>query len=94
MKAGIVESKKNVAAPTFEANTFIGGVTDILPTKTALASKLNISESNISFFQIVGDEIQVKINVDYAISINAWRYTNITYYIEKNEGRCISTGTN
>lgn len=72
------------------ANTFIGGVSSTIPTKAALALKLGISESNISYFVVVGNDIEAKIDVDYTLPNNSFKgNSDITYYKEKIEGKCI-----
>jgi hypothetical protein len=77
------------------ANTFIGGVASDYPTKLSLANKLGILESNISYFNINGDEIQAKIDVDYIVSSSKWvNDSKISYYIEKGIGRVLSIESN
>jgi len=69
-------------------NTFIGGMASNIPTKADLAVKLNISESYISNFLIVGSDIEVAINTNYNL-VNMWNvavWNPITYY-KDNEGK-------
>jgi len=76
-------------------NTFIGGVAATIPTKASLATKLGIAESSISYFSVVGSDIEARINVQYAIPFNCFKDNlNITYYRESPEGLCINTGQN
>ncbi len=53
--------------PVSPANTFIGGVATSIPTKAALATKLGILEGDISYFAVVGSDIEATIDVDYVI---------------------------
>ncbi len=76
-------------------NTFIGGVASTIPDAQSLATKLGISVNDIGYFGIVGTDIEATIDVNYPIPYNCWNgNTAITYYKEKNEGRCTDTGIN
>ncbi len=48
-------------------NTIIGGVGSVITTKSALATKLGISESIISAFKIVGNDVQARITENYLL---------------------------
>lgn len=91
MKVGIIESKKRNLAPVIEPNTFIGGIAAEINTAAALASKLNISESDISYFVEDGVNIEARIEVNYSIPDYAFDGLKIKYYIE-NEPKVISIG--
>ncbi|MBO2546083.1 hypothetical protein J0871_16830 [Salegentibacter sp. BDJ18] len=84
MKIGILESKKrNFSPAVVEPNLFIGGVANSIPNANALASKLNILESDITNFLVVGKNIQALINVQYIIPINCFAGdTEITFFID------------
>jgi hypothetical protein len=62
-------------------NTFIGGVASTIPDAATLATKLNISESEIKSFEIVGSDIKAAININYVMPTAAFKNnTNITYF--------------
>jgi len=81
-------------------NIFIGGVSATITDETALAAKLNttakpVSSNDISYFAIIGVNIEARINVQYAIPTNCFSNNlSITYYKESIEGKCINTGQN
>ncbi len=82
--------KSRVSA--IQPNTFIGGVAATIPTKEDLATKLGISSSNISSFNIVGSDIEATIISNYAIPASCFEgNTAITYY-KTIEGKAISMG--
>ena len=91
-----MRSQRRLVSPVsvnLTPNTFIGGVAAEIPTKAALATKLNIAESNISYFAVVGSDIETKIEIDYYFPHEIWSgNTSITYFKEKVEGRCVSMG--
>ena len=59
----------------FPINTIIGGVAASISTKSLLASKLGIAESEIIRFQIVGSDVQANIKSDYYLPDNVF-YNN------------------
>ncbi len=64
-----------------QPNTFIGGVGATITTKSALATKLGISESIIKTFSVVGTEVQAYINTNYNLTVNRFNEdTDITWY--------------
>ena len=89
MKVGILESKKrNLAPAVVEPNLFIGGVASSISNAAALASALNISETNISYFNTNGNDIEAKIEVGYTISNGV--AAGITSF--KDLERCVAIG--
>ena len=86
-------------------NTFIGNVSSVLNSAQALASKLSTPErpvlaSGISYFAIVGVDIEARIIVDYNMPANTNGFheqsntPNATYYRDEG-GRCKAfNGTN
>lgn len=73
-------------------NTIIGGVGSVITTKSALATKLGISESIIQGFKIVGSDIHCKITSNYSIGVNTFNSdVNITSYLDF-DGKCINVG--
>ena len=74
--------------------TYIGGVSASIQTAASLATKLAISESDISYFAVFGSDIEARIDVNYNMPRHCWNAnTNITYFKESILGRCINTGT-
>jgi len=79
-------------------NIFIGGVSATITDETTLAAKLNttakpVSANDISYFAIIGVNIEARINVDYIIPYKVFENNSaITYFKESAEGRCIDTG--
>lgn len=70
-------------------NTIIGGVAGSISTKSALATKLGISESIITRFQIVGSDVHCNISSAYNVVPNAFfNDTSITSYNDL-DGICI-----
>ena len=83
-----------LSAVDLQPNTFIGDVATEIPTKAALATKLAITENDISYFSTVGSDIEARIDINYIIPHSCWKAnTNITYFKESILGRCINTGT-
>lgn len=73
-------------------NTIIGGVGSVITTKSALATKLGISESIIRGFEVVGNDVHCRITSDYSIGINTFNSDgNITSYLDF-DGKCIEVG--
>jgi len=69
-------------------NTFIGGMASAIPTKADLAIALNIPETTIGSFSIVGSNIEAAINDNYHL-VRMWQITlwnPITYYRD-NQGK-------
>lgn len=68
---------------TAKPNTIIGGVGSVITTKSALATKLKVSESMISAFKIVGSDIHCKMNNSYSIPTDCFSAdVTITKYID------------
>lgn len=64
-------------------NTIIGGVASFISSKSALATKLAISESTIKRFEIVGSDVRAHISASYTIPENCFlNNTSITSYID------------
>lgn len=75
-------------------NTIIGGVAGTISSKSALATKLGISESIIKRFEIVGSDVQAHISSDYSIVGSAFASnTSITSYNDM-DSHCTSFGSN
>jgi hypothetical protein len=80
-------------------NTFIGGVAADVPDSATLASiltdpSLPVTASDISVFNIVGNDIEARINVNYLIQTfvlaSDGDLRNVTYY--RDLGKCVSLG--
>jgi hypothetical protein len=64
-----------------KANTFIGGVAATIGTASLLATKLGISESRITSFNVVGSDIQCRIGGSYTLpNYTFYGDTSITYF--------------
>lgn len=80
-----------------QPNTFIGGVAASIPDAATLASKLNISVSNITAFQVLANDIAARIEVNYSLpdALNDtffWRANNnLTHYRDEG-GKVTSIG--
>lgn len=74
-----------------EPNTFIGGVASAINTAALLAVKLSVTESDIKYFGVSGDDIYCYIDTSYSILDNAFRNSLISYYIDL-DGKVSSLG--
>lgn len=64
-------------------NTIIGGVGSVITTKSALATKLGISESIISGFKIVGSDVHFRARDNYNIATDCFNGDlSITKYVD------------
>lgn len=70
-------------------NTFIGNVSNQIPDKTTLANILIISENEIPYFSIIGNDIEARINVDYVLK-NTTIFDNVSYFFD-SENKVINT---
>ena len=71
------------STPVIERNTFIGGVGSTINTPALLAAKLSIGSASIQNFQVVGNNIECLIEVDYLFVNSAFSSnSSITYYID------------
>ena len=62
-------------------NTFIGGMATDVPTKASLAQLIGVSESNIPVFQIVGNDVEARVNQGYNTGSNfLWTNGNLTWW--------------
>lgn len=92
------EMRRLVGMATY--NTYIGGVGGVITTATALATKLGISPSDITDFEIYGtNNIRCNVNINYSIPFRTFNFTGghfpynvITHFVDI-EGRCISLDT-
>lgn len=57
---------------TSKPNTIIGGVGSVITTKSALATKLGISESIIQGFKVIGDDVYFKAISNYHIGTDSF----------------------
>jgi hypothetical protein len=74
------------------ANTFIGGEALRLPDKQSLATLINLPVSEITYFKIVGNDIEAFIASDYSLPPDALKnYDNLTYYDDPS-GKCKALG--
>ncbi len=77
-------SRKNGEPASTSINTLIGGQATEIPTAAALAAILEIPEADITQFNIVGDNIEARIENPYPIpnSTNGTKFstTDITYF--------------
>lgn len=76
-----------------ELKTFIGGIGGIVNTPALLATKLDISESIIENFEVVGSDVYVNITDTYSMTSRFYNDTDITHFHD-NEGKVLSLGTN
>lgn len=75
--------KNYVFGQSWEPNTIIGGVGSVITTKSALATKLGISESIIKRFEVVGNDVHCIITDFYYIPVNCFSGdTSITSFID------------
>lgn len=83
-----------VGSANFTINTIIGGVAASISSKTLLASKLGIKQSEIRRFEIIGSDVHANIRSNYILA-NGFAFQNdltITKFIDL-EGKCTSTFT-
>jgi hypothetical protein len=81
----------SVLIPYDGVNLRLEGVSSNIYTKSGLAIRLGITENDISIFNIVGEHIEAKIDVDYNLPANAFKnYNYLTAFIEIGIGRCLS----
>jgi hypothetical protein len=68
-----------------QANTYIGGVASTINTRSALATKLGINTGDISYFEVVGNNIKANIISNYTIPASTF-YDNydLTYYLDNS----------
>lgn len=71
-------------------NTIIGGVGGTITTKSALATKLGISESIIRGFEVVGNDVHARITSNYYPKLEAFRNDSTIDKYEDLEGLIIS----
>lgn len=77
---------------TAKPNTIIGGVGSVITTKSALATKLGISESIIRKFEVIGSDVHCRITSNYSIPTAAFlNATDINSYYDY-QGKCTSIG--
>lgn len=66
-----------------QPNTFIGNMGSTYPTASDLAIKLSISEVDITYYALVGNDIEARIEVSYGFGgANSWLGVGITYYLD------------
>ena len=82
-----------LSAVNLQPNTFIGGVAAEIPTAASLATKLAISESDISYFAIVGSDIEARINVDYPMPGSSFLSNTAITYFNDADGLVTSLGS-
>lgn len=74
-------------------NTIIGGVAGSISTKAALATKLGISESIITRFQIVGSDVHAHITSIYPLPVAVFKNNlTITSYLDIGGKVFVSNG--
>jgi len=75
-------ARQNFAGRGFSFNTYIGGVSGTITSKTQLAIKLGISSTRIENFTIVGSDIKCKITGgSYVMPLSVFfEDTSLTYY--------------
>lgn len=73
-------------------NTIIGGIGGTITTKSALATKLGISESIIKNFQIVGSDVHFKAMSNYSIAANAFEFDSSFKSCYDFDGLLLSIG--
>lgn len=86
--------KNYVFGQKWEPNTIIGGIGSVITTKSALATKLGISESIIRGFKVVGSDVYCRITSYYQIPVNCFRDdTTITYYYDYDSNVTLSSAS-
>jgi hypothetical protein len=71
-------------------NTFIGGVASTIPDSATLATKLNIPESEIKSFEVVGNDIKAAVNVNY--TLDQIQFGDDFAYYRDEDGKCLRLG--
>lgn len=67
--------------PTSNPNLFIGGVSSTVNSESTLATRLGITTNDISYFAVVGSDIEAEITSDYTLSDVAFTNNlNITFF--------------
>lgn len=69
-------------------NLFIGGISSVIYTKAQLAFVLNVSETNLKYFKIIGSDIEAEVQADCKLAGSAFTNTDITYF--KSYGNKVS----
>lgn len=69
---------------SFPINTIIGGVASTIPTKSALATKLNVPEYRIRRFEIVGSDVHANINGNYNLGVPGGSTGTGTFYTDNS----------
>ena len=78
-----------LSAVNLAPNTFIGGVAAEIPTKADLATKLAITENDISYFSAIGSDIEARIDTNWILG-GKFRYNNITFLYDY-DGKIINS---
>lgn len=67
--------------------TFFGNVADTIPNKTALEIELGLTSSDITTFDIVGNDIYATIVTEYILTSfwNKTQWVNITKFLDNSE---------
>jgi hypothetical protein len=75
--------------PIYIPNVFIGGLATTLPTAASFLARIftvpgnpNIQPSNIHRYTIVGNDIELYIDVDYWGGSAGFRFAALTYYLD------------
>lgn len=89
-RKGIFFNKTETASG--EPNLFIGGLSATITDEADLATYLSCSESDISSFSIIGDDLEAHISVEYSVNDSAFLNLGITYF--KDTENCTETKKN
>ena len=83
MRRRALNFRKHVSPVIGLPNLFIGGVAASISTASALATKLGISESDISLFQVSGNDVEASIEIDYVLPEDCFLdSTQITSFVD------------
>jgi len=85
-----IKAYKKTVAVSGSANLFIGGLSATITSAADLATYLSCSESDISNFAIIGDDLEAYISVPYTVNDDAFSNLDITYF--KDTENCKATG--
>lgn len=72
-----------ISKPKRKYNTVVGGIGASYTTKSAFANFIGVAESNISYYQVVGNDVRCKINISYKIPASSFKSNQeITSYYD------------
>jgi len=81
-----------LSAVNLQPNTFIGGVSSVINSAAEFASRAGVLESDISSFEIVGNNIQLRVEINYNKlsfdNVNGLLFPNIVTYFTDLDNHC------